>query len=275
MTTEAVSRETTAGTWAARRRRAEELRARHPFAGDVLGLYLALLTAQEDAWSAARESPPPAGELPEWAAARVLPAVVQATAAEGPAVLGEAVRNRLGAAGRSALAGWLEGDDLDPVDRYLARASLAPVLEALDGRAGAECADESDAGDGLLCPRCGGLAQLGCLASSGESLVSGPRSLLCARCSSTWSCSRSVCPACGETDEGRLLVYTEQWGDGTPVFPHLRIAGCSSCRRYLIEVDMARDARAVPEVDELAALPLDLYAADQGLTKTTPNLMGF
>ena len=38
---------------------------------------------------------------------------------------------------------------------------------------------------------------------------------------------------------------------------------------------MARDARAVPEVDELAALPLDLYAADQGLTKVTPNLMGF
>ena len=45
--------------------------------------------------------------------------------------------------------------------------------------------------------------------------------------------------------------------------------------RYLIEVDLARDARAVPEVDELAALPLDLYAADQGLTKVTPNLMGF
>jgi hypothetical protein len=27
-------------------------------------------------------------------------------------------------------------------------------------------------------------------------------------------------------------------------------------------------------VDELAALPLDLYAADQGLVKITPNLMG-
>jgi formate dehydrogenase maturation protein FdhE len=60
-----------------------------------------------------------------------------------------------------------------------------------------------------------------------------------------------------------------------PVFPHLRIAGCTTCRRYLIEVDMARDARAVPEVDELIALPLDLYAADQGMKKVTPNLMGF
>ncbi|HEY3183666.1 MAG TPA: formate dehydrogenase accessory protein FdhE, partial [Gaiellaceae bacterium] len=64
-------------------------------------------------------------------------------------------------------------------------------------------------------------------------------------------------------------------GAGGAVFPHLRIAGCSTCRRYLIEVDMARDPHAVPEVDELAALPLDLYAADEGLTKITPNLMGF
>ncbi len=81
-------------------------------------------------------------------------------------------------------------------------------------------------------------------------------------------------------------MYAERWegpvsgdgggdGDERPVFPHLRIVSCSTCSRYLIEVDRARDARAVPEVDELAALPLDLYAADQGLTKVTPNLMGF
>jgi formate dehydrogenase maturation protein FdhE len=79
-------------------------------------------------------------------------------------------------------------------------------------------------------------------------------------------------------------VYTERWsgpvsangnGAGPAVFPNLRVAGCDTCRRYLIEVDLAQDGRAVPEVDELAALPLDLYAADQGLTKVTPNLMGF
>jgi formate dehydrogenase maturation protein FdhE len=64
-------------------------------------------------------------------------------------------------------------------------------------------------------------------------------------------------------------------GEEPPVFPHLRIAGCSTCNRYLIEVDLGRDARAVPEVDELTALPLDLYAADEGLAKLTPNLMGF
>ncbi len=274
--------ETSAAPWTARRLRAEELRARHSFAAEVLTLYLALLPVQEDAWRTARESAPPPAELPRWAAARVLPAVVEATAAAGPATLREAVRTR---PGESALAGWLAGVDLDPVDRYLARASLAPVLEALGEQAGAACAREHGE-DGLLCPGCGGLPQLSHVAASGEELVSGRRSLLCSRCGASWGYTRSACPACGETDDERLLVYTEHWagpvsvngnGDGavSAVFPQLRIAGCATCRRYLIEIDMARDGRAVPEVDELAALPLDLYAADQGLTKVTPNLMGF
>jgi hypothetical protein len=279
--------ETTASPWAGRRLRAEALRARHPFAGELLTLYLALLPVQENAWGSARESTPPARELPRWASARVLPAVVDATIAAGPAALGEAARSRLAEGGvEDALSGWLVGAELHPVDCYLARACLGPVLVALGERAGEACARERDREPGQRCPCCGGLAQLSWLAAAGESLASGPRNLLCARCATSWSCSRSVCPACGETKKRRLSIYAERW-DGPvpgnakldreerPVFPHLRIAGCSTCRRYLIEVDMARDARAVPEVDELAALPLDLYAADQGLTKLTPNLMGF
>lgn len=281
--------ETTRSPFAARRHRAEALRERHPFAAEVLTLYLALLPAQEEAWRAVRESPPEPEDLPRWAAEEVRPAVVGATAAAGPPALREAVRNRPAGAAHEALAGWLAGAELHPVDRYLARASLAPALEALGERAGAACAGGPDGEQGQLCPRCGGPPQLSCLKSSGERLVSGPRSLLCARCGSTWSCSRSICPACGESEDARLSVYAEQLdgpvvsrngkhhgdGDRRPVFPHLRIAGCTSCKRYLIEVDMARNGRAVPEVDELAALPLDLYAADQGLTKVTPNLMGF
>lgn len=272
--------------WAGRRLRAEQLRNRYPFADEVLTLYLALLPAQEDAWSAARESPPHPQEVPRWTAARMLPAVVEATVAAGPATLGAAVQRRRVGAANDALAGWLEGAQLDPVDRYLARASLSPVLEALGERAGAACAPEREGDGGVRCPCCGGRPQVSYLSSSGESLVSGPRSLLCARCGSSWSCSRSTCPACGQTDEAQLVVHAEEWsgpvsgngkGDGAPGphFPHLRIAGCASCHRYVIEIDMQRDGRAVPEVDELAALPLDLFAADHGLTKVTPNLMGF
>jgi Protein involved in formate dehydrogenase formation len=270
--------------WAARRLRADDLRARLPFAAELLTLYLALVEVQEDAWAAARESPPHPEELARWAAARVLPAVVEATVAAGPAALGDVARARVadGTAG-DALAGWLAGAELEPVDRYLARASLGPVLEALGEQAGAACSVPSDGELSQRCPRCGGPPQLSWLAASGESLVSGPRSLLCARCGTSWTCSRSLCPGCGESKEARLTVFAESWngpvsvngGDERAVFPHLRISGCSTCSRYLIEVDLARDARAVPEVDELAALPLDLYAGDQGLTKLTPNLLGF
>jgi hypothetical protein len=264
------------GAWEARRARAQELRERHPFAAELLSLYLALLPAQEQAWRAVREHSPDPAQLAAWAAARVLPEVMRATAAAGPAALREAVRRRLaaGTAG-DGLAGWLAGADLAPVDRYLARASLRPALEALGERAGDACA-AGEGGDGAVCPRCGGPPQASCVAATGESLVSGGRSLLCARCGSSWACSRSVCPACGESGEARLTTYAERWGsDAPPLLPHLRIAACETCRRYLIEVDLERDPRAVPEVDELVALPLDLHATDQGLTKVTPNLMGF
>jgi RNA polymerase subunit RPABC4/transcription elongation factor Spt4 len=261
------------GPFAVRRRRAEALRARHPFAEELLVLYVALL----DAWASVSEGPRDPRDAAPWAADHVLPAVVEATLAAGPPALREAVRDRPD----PPLAGWLTGAPLDPVDRYLARAALTPVLETLGERAGEAC--ERGVG-GEVCPRCGGPPQVSYVAASGESLVSGPRSLLCARCQSSWTSSRSVCPACGENREARLSVHAEHWhgpvsgrrdGNGQPVFGHLRVAACSTCSRYLIEVDMAREPFAVPEVDELAALPLDLYATDQGLTKVTPNLMGF
>jgi hypothetical protein len=262
--------------WPARRQRARELLDRHPFAAEVLTLYLALIDVQETAWRAARDDPPAPGELSSWAAQRVLPGVIEATEASGPAALATGVRGR---AGVDALRGWLDGAQLEPVDRYLARATLGPVLEALDERAAAACAG-ADVDSHERCPRCGGAPQVAYLASSGEALVTGRRGLLCVRCGSSWSCSRSVCAACGESDEARLVVYAEHWqgagnGHGQPVFGHLRVAGCTTCSRYLIDVDTERDGRAVPEVDELAALPLDLYAADRGMTKLTANLMGF
>jgi FdhE protein len=52
------------------------------------------------------------------------------------------------------------------------------------------------------------------------------------------------------------------------------VDACESCRRYLIAVDGRRDEAAVPVVDELVALPLDLDARERGFTKIAPNLMG-
>ena len=79
-----------------------------------------------------------------------------------------------------------------------------------------------------------------------------------------------TCAGCGETETSQLPVFEDR-----ERFPHLRIDACESCRTYLLTVELARDAGAVPVVDELAAIPLDLYARERGLRKITSNLMGF
>jgi FdhE protein len=59
------------------------------------------------------------------------------------------------------------------------------------------------------------------------------------------------------------------------VFSQVRIEACDSCRRYLLSIDLASDPAAIPVVDEMAALPLDLYARELGFSKIISNVMGF
>ncbi|HEY7200631.1 MAG TPA: formate dehydrogenase accessory protein FdhE [Candidatus Dormibacteraeota bacterium] len=260
--------EATRSAWGARRRRAEQLRERWPFAAEVLTLHLALLDVQEPAYEAALGRPP---EAAAGLARELLPRVLEATVAAGPAGLGEAAVGRFHSADLDDLVGrWLRGAEQAVVDRYLARAACAPVVEALAANPDALAALCQGPRDARHCPRCGGPPQLGYFALTGEDLVTGPRHLVCARCASTWVYPRMACAGCGEETGARLPVYSD-----ADQFPHLRIDACETCRRYLLSVDLRRDAAAVPEVDELAALPLDLYAAERGLTKVVPNAMGF
>jgi len=253
--------------WTERRRRARELIDRHPFAADQLRLYLALLDVQEPAFHEAHGDPPPAAGIPGYVADRVLPRVVEVTAAHGPTTLARAVLDpgrRDGGAAR--IAAWLRDEAQDPVSRYLARAAAGPVLEALGRAAGLQPADRAD---GRRCPTCGGRPQLGYFADAGEALVTAPRQLVCARCQHPWTFARMICAGCGEQSGSKLAIYAE-----TERFPHLRVDACESCGGYLLTVDVRADPGAVPIVDELAALPLDLYAREQGKRKLVPNLMG-
>ena len=265
----------TASPWAAHRPRGEALRERHPFAGELLTLYLALLEVWEEAWRAARADPPDA--LAPWAAEHVLPAVVRCTVRFGPQPLSAAV-GELGAV-EPLLAGWLAGAELAPVERYLARAVLRGPIEAVDPAAA--CAGDPAPRGGRHCPLCGGRPQLSYRTDAADALVTGRRFLTCVRCARSWPYTGNACASCGETAGARRTVFAER--PGAPVvgrrsaglLPHLRVEGCESCSRYLIDVDLGVDGRAVPEVDELTALPLDLYAGERGLEKIAPNLMGF
>lgn len=253
--------------WAAHRRRAEELSARYPHAVEVLTVYSGLLDVWDEAWRLTGEERPSPSAIAGWATERVAPAVVKAAEAAAPEPLAAGVRELLDTgAAEASLRAWLAGDGLGPVERYLGRASLTPVLVAL-GWSG-------ETPDDRHCPRCGGPPQVSSRGAGDEPLMTGRRSLHCARCAHPWAYSNSTCPSCGETTGARRTIYSERAGDDA-MLPHLRIESCDTCRRYLIDVDLTRDGRAVAEVDELAALPLDLHAAEHGLTKITPNLMGF
>lgn len=289
MTPQAVA----ADRWTERRGRAEALTERYPFAREVLTLYSALLGPQSQAFAATQSAPPGPGDAAGYIADRVFPAVVDVTLAAGPEKLAEFVRDRA-AAGNPVeiIRGWLVSEDQPPIDRYLARAAAGPVLEALGQAAGAACAGPRDQ---RHCPVCGGAPQVGYSALSAEDLVTARRYLVCARCAAAWPFPRLTCAGCGETTASQLSVFAEEGTAESEVsghivrgadvprrpglardlrFPHIRIESCDTCARYLLHIDMARDPRAIPVVDEMAAIPLDLYATERGLAKVVPNLMG-
>ena len=282
-----------AGPYAERRGRTRELLARYPFARELLDFYGAVLGVQEQAFDEARSTRPVARDLVAFVAEMVVPSVVGVSIAAGPQKLREAVAERAGSTDmRELVAAWIGGEEQGLVDRYLARASVGPVLEALGPEVAASCIGVRDA---RHCPTCGGPPQLSYFAVPSEDLAAGGRFLLCARCQGSWGYARMTCPACGEDSSSRLPIFNEEGTvsgergsvvrglegrlQGKPehkaVFHHIRIEACDSCRRYLLSVDLLADPAAVPLVDEMSALPLDLYAREKGFSKITPNLMGF
>jgi formate dehydrogenase accessory protein FdhE len=120
-------------------------------------------------------------------------------------------------------------------------------------------------GTPLTCPLCGGKPIVGVLRSEGDG---AKKSLVCMLCSHEWKLRRIYCPACGEEREPQMAFYS------APEIPHVRVDVCDSCRSYVKTVDLSKDGRALPLVDELATIPLNLWAIEHGYTKSQTNLLG-
>jgi FdhE protein len=54
----------------------------------------------------------------------------------------------------------------------------------------------------------------------------------------------------------------------------VRLECCDACRTYIKSVDLTKNGLADPLVDELASVPLDLWAREHGYDKLRPNLLG-
>jgi formate dehydrogenase maturation protein FdhE len=113
-----------------------------------------------------------------------------------------------------------------------------------------------------VCPLCHSAPLLGVLRVEGDG---GKRHLLCSFCLHEWEFRRILCPTCGEEAENKLPVYVAEQ------FPHIRVEACETCRHYLRTIDLTKDGHANPVVDDLAALPLTLWASEHNYVRLHPN----
>lgn len=280
-----AARATSQVRWDERIARARHLADRYPAAADILTFYVKLADYQKS--FAARSAP--AGNarastdalggfrLTPEAADRVLEAV-----AAFLAWLAETAPPRL--AGAVVEMRHLDRSAWQVVlDEYLARRGAetatahAPrvfVVEALLQPLAEQLATQWLSPPDLLtpppatgasrCPFCDDPPVVGVLREEGEG---AKRSLVCGLCLTEWKYLRLVCPSCAERRFDALPVFTSEQ------IPGARVEACDTCRHYLKTIDLTRDGRAVPYVDDLATVSLDLWAQNQGYARLRSNLL--
>jgi FdhE protein len=148
----------------------------------------------------------------------------------------------------------------DALDHFFARVVLQSAAERL-----AEGFDFPAGYDGQVCPFCSSEPLLAVLRPEN---LGAKRSLLCSLCATEWAFPRALCPVCGEDRNDRLSVYTPDNAK------HVRIDACETCKIYIKTVDLSQLGTAVPIVDDIASLPLSLWATEHGYKPTTTNLFG-
>ena len=263
-------------SWQKRIRRAERLTAQHPFAAEILGFYIHLARFQEGFYQrlqhdSAKQPPAELSRLPD------SPALLSSFAAflsfveeTGPSRFAEVAchlrhsSSDCASDGASNLLNQIWSEAANPPDTpelFLAFAFLQPYAELVRSRA----APPLNGYTGSLCPFCYRKPAIAVLRPQGDG---ARRSLVCGFCLCEWEFRRIVCAGCGQEDQTRLPVYT------AAQFPHLRVECCDACHAYVKSVDLAKNGLADPLVDELAAVPLDLWAQEHGYAKLHPNLLG-
>jgi FdhE protein len=270
------------GKWEQRLRRADELAVTHPFAAEGLRFYSGVAACQQSFYGAlAAESGGPKRvrapgslrqELDLFPLVTTFSPFLTFLGEIAPPPLAQAAAS-LRAAGEERWAILLEGlwrlddeaaEDVEAptaAEALLVWTHLQPYAEHL--------ADHTEPlevhGTPSVCPLCASLPQVGVLRPQGDG---GKRSLICSLCAHEWDFRRIVCAACGEESVEKLPVYVAE------ELPHVRVEACDTCHSYIKTIDLTKDGRAVPVVDELAAIPLSLWAAEKGYVKVSGNLLG-
>ena len=228
--------------------RAQLLSESYPASVEVLRFYGALVCFQQEI----------AGLLGDWdSLLGFREPLVELIRTHGPAALEQAAQKLDEAACRTALQAYWELMDTSSTSSFFARVLLQPYAATRDLPMARKPEHH--------CPHCGHRPQVGALRPQGEGSA---LTLVCSLCPNEWPFKSGRCTRCGEESERNFAYYT------APGFDHLRVQACDSCRAYHLTVDLAKDPAAIPDVDELTALPLDIWAHTQGYEKVQPNLAG-
>ena len=269
--------------WRVRRTRAIHLLGHTPHAEEILTFYVGLTEAQESLadrvpvsdWSALVRSPE--GGFPRLRVeglpldelalpfrdflSRVAEFGTEIIKTGAQALLSGDDDHRLEPL-HAVLGAWGKAEETVDNDYFYARAFLEPVITAIAQADSSEPADWTQ----NFCFACGGPPQVAVIRDLPDAL--GSRSLVCSMCASEWRFRRLTCPHCSEIDADKLPVHTAE------SITHVRVDACSTCSRYIKTVDLRKRGDAVPLVDELAAVELDIWAQEQGLTKLRANVLG-
>ena len=273
--------------YSARIARAERLAARYPFAQEILSFYLHVANFQKGFYErlpkiwGKRPIAPADGNLRSDLHLSILvepfgrflslvescgPAPL-ASQAKGLTIQGEAAwtfaLQKFWNFGLLESKNTVEPDDTAAalLQEFFSRAFLQPYAEFI---AGAMLPPVSVM-TACLCPRCNSLPLLGVLRPEGDG---GKKFLQCSFCAQEWSFLRIFCAHCGEDREEKLSVHTAEQ------FPHIRLETCETCKHLLRTIDLTKDGNAIPMVDDLAAIPLALWAELHGYQRIQQNLLG-
>jgi FdhE protein len=264
--------------WDQRIERADALTAKHPFAAEVLQFYKRMAIFQHTLYShgegaCGNESGKSVSSFQqELKVHALLPKFAEFLSTVercAPQLLAQSARD-LNAQGTERwqdllTSFWRSTPDFQSSpgqpEVLLAWIFLQPQAEYLADLNGHISRQETTA----VCPFCSRKPIVGVLRPEGDG---AKRSLICSMCATEWTYGRIICPACGEEAVEKLAIYTASQ------FDHVRVEACDTCRHYIKTVDLTKNGHAVPVVDELATMPLNLWAQEHGYIKLQANWLG-
>ena len=243
----------------ARIARAAQLAGTHPGAAPLLNFYAELARFQKPVFSELQSK----SQTDLRALVCHFPELIKLISRSGTELLAKfAAENLRGTDAQLELlsAVWEGGEVSDPAARFYARVLLQPFAEYLASRG-----DVAVNAAGSTCPFCNARPVAGVLRGEGDG---GKRWLLCSLCSTEWQFRRLLCPGCGEESKDKLPIFT------AAEFPFARVDACDTCQTYLKTIDLTKDGHAIPMVDEIATVALNIWADEHDYVKLETNLLG-